>query len=197
LWHIGVNGEGVSTLDRIYAMKRHHEHGRIKIATETTQNTLGKWTWTAPKQYRFTGFLALAVLAWFFPHSFHTQEAKTSTPNLNLILDSLERTEQQNSALSRPYEVTREYKVFRDADPSALSEVSAEVSFTPPGIKTFKIIEAHGNPRGEKIVRALLEQEIESAKEGHRRRILGLFLSMYCISYLNVRREACSLGTSG
>jgi hypothetical protein len=80
----------------------------------------------------------------------------------------LERTEEQNPALSRPYEVTRQYKVFRGDDINPSSEVIAQISFIPPDVKTFKITQEQGNPRGKKIVTAILEQEIASAKEGHK-----------------------------
>lgn len=80
----------------------------------------------------------------------------------------MERTEEQNPALFRPYEVTREYKIFRGNASEPAADVTAQVSFTPPDTKTFKIIDARGDPRGEKIVRALLEQEIEWAKEGRK-----------------------------
>jgi hypothetical protein len=74
----------------------------------------------------------------------------------------------QNPALSRPYEVTRQYKVFRGDDTKPSSEVTAQISFTPPDIKTFKITEAQGNSRGKEIASSLLEQEIASAKEGRK-----------------------------
>src|ERR1700730_10329012 len=80
----------------------------------------------------------------------------------------MERTEMQNPALTRAYEVTRQYKVCRGDDINPSSEVTAQISFTPPDIKTFKITEEQGTPRGKKITRALLEQEIASAKEGHK-----------------------------
>lgn len=101
-------------------------------------------------------------------YSSNAQELKASLPNLDLIVDSLERTEQQNPALSRPYEVTRQYKVFRGDDRKPSSEITAQIRFTPPDIKTFKITEEQGSPRGEKIVNAILEQEIASAKAGHK-----------------------------
>src|SRR5260370_11949533 len=43
----------------------------------------------------------------------------------------------------------------------------AQIRFTPPDIKIFKITDAQGSRRGKKIVSAILEQEIASAKEGH------------------------------
>jgi hypothetical protein len=106
--------------------------------------------------------------AWLFSHSLNAQELKASLPNLDLILDSMERTEMQNPALSRPYELTRQYKVFQGDDTKPSSEVTAQISFNPPDIKIFKITEEQGNPRGKKIISALLEQEIASAKQGHK-----------------------------
>src|SRR4051794_24648057 len=79
-------------------------------------------------------------------------EARTASPDLNLILQSLERVEQQNPARSRPYEITRHYKAFRADDRQPTSEVTAQIRFIPPDRKTFKILQASGNSRGEKIV---------------------------------------------
>jgi hypothetical protein len=122
------------------------------------------------KRYSLIVLLSLVATAWVFPYLLHAQEAVTQ-PKLNSILDSLERTGEQNPALSRPYEVTREYKVFRSDDLKPMSDVTAQVSFTPPDTKTFKITDAQGSPRGKKIVSAILEHEIASAKEGHQRDI--------------------------
>jgi len=119
-------------------------------------------------RYRLVVLLVPVAAAWVFSVSLNAQELKASQPNLDLILDSLERTEAQNPALSRPYEVTRQYKVFRGDDTKPSSEVTAQISFSPPDIKTFKITEEQGNPRGKKIASALLEQEVSSAKEGHK-----------------------------
>jgi len=83
---------------------------------------------------------------------------------LDATLQSIERAQQQNPAQLRPYEVTRKYKVFRADDKQPISEVTAQISFTPPDKKTYKITETNGNARGEKIVRAILGQESEAAK---------------------------------
>jgi hypothetical protein len=112
--------------------------------------------------------IALLAMAWVFSYSLNAQELKASLANLDLILDSLERTEEQNPSLSRSYEVTRQYKVFRGEEPNPSSEATAQISFTPPDVKTFKITEEQGNPTGRKIVRAILDQEIASAKQGHK-----------------------------
>jgi hypothetical protein len=122
---------------------------------------------TTAKRYCPIVCLALLATAWALSYSLNAQESKTSAPNLDLILDNLERTEEQNAALSRPYEVARKYVLFRRDDRKPSSEVTAQISFTPPNIKTFNITEERGNPRGKKIVRDVLEQEMASTKAGH------------------------------
>jgi hypothetical protein len=133
----------------------HGEHGRA-IARTTA------------KRYCPIVRLALLTTVWAFSYSLNAQELKTSAPNLDLILDNLERAEEQNAALSRPYEVARQYILFRRADRKPYSEVTAQINFTPPNIKTFNISEEQGNPRGKKIIRDVLEQEITSTKAGHK-----------------------------
>jgi hypothetical protein len=88
-------------------------------------------------------------------------------PDLNVILQRLENVQHQDPSESRPYEVTREYKVFRSYDKQPTSEVMARIKFVPPDTKTYKITQTRGNSRGEKIVRELLDRETESAKKGH------------------------------
>jgi hypothetical protein len=88
-------------------------------------------------------------------------------PDLNVILQRLEDVQHQDPAESRPYEVTREYKVFRGYDTQPTSEILAQINFVPPDTKTYKITRTRGNSRGEKIVRELLDRETESAKKGH------------------------------
>ena len=88
-------------------------------------------------------------------------------PDLKLIVQRLEDIQHRDPAESRPYEVTRQYKVFRGYDKQPTSEVMAQINFVPPDTKTYKITQARGNSRGEKIVRELLDRETESAKRGH------------------------------
>ena len=97
--------------------------------------------------------------------------AEIKSPDLNLILQRLEDIQHQDPAQSRPYEVTREYKVFRGNDRQPTSEVRAQINFVPPDRKTYKITQAEGNPRGKKMVRELLDRETEAAKKGQRSEI--------------------------
>jgi hypothetical protein len=110
-----------------------------------------------------SGFVLLATLA----SSSQVTSSTNEIPDLNLILQRMEDISHRDPAQSRPYEVTREYKVFGGDDKQPTSEVMAQINFVPPDIKTYKITQARGNSRGEKIVRELLDRETESAKKGH------------------------------
>ena len=117
------------------------------------------------KQIRLTVLLLLAPIASFSQSDSPIVKPQTASPDLNLILQGLERTEQEDPARSRPYQVTRKYKVFAADSKEPAAEITAQISFTPPNTKTFKIEQASGNPRGEKMVQSILEQEVESARE--------------------------------
>jgi hypothetical protein len=110
-------------------------------------------------------FLATVASSSQAPSVSSTVEVKP--PDLNLILQRLEDVQHQDPAESRPYEVTREYKVFRGYDKQPTSQVMAQINFVPPDVKTYKITQAQGNSRGEKMVRELLDRETESAKKRH------------------------------
>ena len=123
------------------------------------------------KQGSLVVFLLLATVPSFSQSHSPTAAPETTSPDVNVILQSLEHVEQHNPARSRPYEVMRQYKAFRGDDKQPTSEITAQMSFTPPSRTTFKIIQASGNPRGEKIVRNLLEQETEPGTGGLNRDI--------------------------
>jgi hypothetical protein len=114
-------------------------------------------------------WLPVLVLLATLPSSSQvpSSTAEIKSPDLNLIVQRLEDAQHQDPAQSRPYEVTREYKVFRGNDKQPTSEVMAQINFVPPDMKTYKITQARGNSRGEKMVRELLDRETESAKKGH------------------------------
>jgi hypothetical protein len=97
--------------------------------------------------------------------------AEVTSPDLSLILQRLEEIQRQDPAQSRPYEVTREYKVFRGYEKQSMSEVTAQINFVPPDSKTYKIIQVRGNSTAEKMVRELLDRETESAKNKHKSEI--------------------------
>ena len=104
--------------------------------------------------------------------------------DLNLILRRLEEAQHQDPAQARPYEVIRQYKVFRGNEKQPTSDVMAQINFVPPATKTYKITQAQGNSSGEKMVRALLDRETESAKKG-----LGSQISRTNYDFVFLRQE--------
>src|ERR1700674_5213424 len=126
--------------------------------------------------------VVLVTLASLSQASMSTAEIRS--PDLNLILQRLEEVQHQDPAQSRPYEVKREYKVFRGYDKQPTSEVMAQINFVPPDMKTYKITQVQGNSRGEKIVRELLDRETESAKKR-----LGSEISRTNYDFVFLRQE--------
>src|SRR5689334_12159379 len=86
-------------------------------------------------------------------------------PDLNAIVASVEEVQETNAATMKAYHVTREYKVFHENDVQPVSTILVLISFAPPTSETYVIQRRSGDPRGEKIVRQILDQEIESAKD--------------------------------
>lgn len=84
---------------------------------------------------------------------------------LTFILRNMEQAQVFNRESTRPYRLTRDYKLFDDEiqaqDPkhTPSSEVIANVEFMPPDHKTFQIEKAEGSERGTSIVRHILENE--------------------------------------
>jgi hypothetical protein len=100
--------------------------------------------------------------------------------------------------------------VFRGSDKQPTSEVMAQINFVPPDTKTYKITQARGNSRGEKMVRELLDRETESAKKKHDseisranydfvflRKRTSVFLSTFCGSSPSGRIDTFCMGRSG
>ena len=103
----------------------------------------------------------------------NSSAAEITSPDLALIVQRLEDVQHQNTAQSQPYKVVREYKVFHGDEKRPSSEVMAQISFVPPDTRTYRITQAGGKSRGEKMVRELLDQGIESAKRSHESEIVA------------------------
>jgi hypothetical protein len=126
-------------------------------------------------------FFSAATACW---SQSQTPVIETIAPDLDVILQSIEHAQQQNRAQSRPYQVTRQYRVFRADDKRPISEVTAQINFTPPDTKTYRITQASGNSRGEKIVRAILDQEADAAKNSDNSQV-----SLRNYDFVFLRRE--------
>lgn len=90
--------------------------------------------------------------------------SQAKAPDLNAIVASMERANQQNPAKTRPYTVTRSYKLFHGEERQPVSETTAVVSFVPPSTKKYEIKQSSGISRGQQMVRDILDLEIVPAQ---------------------------------
>jgi hypothetical protein len=86
-------------------------------------------------------------------------------PTLDAILGRMEHARVENRARFRPYQVTREYRLFGKEKQKPKSEVIAAVTFVPPNSKKYVIQQSKGAAAlGERIVRQMLDGEAEAVK---------------------------------
>ena len=97
------------------------------------------------------------------------------SPSVDLatIVAQMETAQTANPARSQPYVLVRQYRFYQGAQAAedAKSEVMAQVSFTPPNVKTFDILETRGSGRGTSVVKHILENESELSKDVSRNEI--------------------------
>jgi len=104
--------------------------------------------------------LVLVVPSGLAPQTPSGQTTRqTKSPDLNAIVASMERANQQNPAKTRAYTVTRSYKLFHGDERQPVSQTTAEVSFVPPSTKKFEIKQSSGISRGQQMVRDILDLE--------------------------------------
>lgn len=87
-----------------------------------------------------------------------------ATPDLATIVQNMQQAQSAGRDTARPYIVTRAYQYYQgDTTGQPDSEVTAEISYLPPGKKEFTIRESHGSGRGERVVKKVLEHEQQMA----------------------------------
>ena len=67
---------------------------------------------------------------------------------------------QRNARPEASYQVVREYRLYGGSSEQCASDVLAEIQYGPPGSETFAIQQRTGSPRGEQVVRKILEHEV-------------------------------------
>jgi hypothetical protein len=88
-----------------------------------------------------------------------------TAPNLDEILAHMAQARMENQARLKPYVVTRLYVLTGKDEAKTKSEVTAEVSFTPPNVKKYVIKQTDGGGLGERIVRRMLDGETQIVKD--------------------------------
>ena len=104
-------------------------------------------------------FLALAGIA-----SAPAQTPRT-IPTVASIVERMAQARANNRAGFRPYVVTRDYALFGKEKHTTKSEVTAELTFSPPNSKKYKILRRTGGALGERLVRRMLDGETTIVKE--------------------------------
>jgi len=99
-------------------------------------------------------------------------QAVSPSPTIETIIARMARTRDENRALMHPYKLTRNYKLFAKGKDQAKSDVTAEMTFVPPGKRTYRIVSATGMGLGESIVREMLDGETQIVKQSDSNDIL-------------------------
>jgi hypothetical protein len=117
-----------------------------------------------------TRWLMIGVSIALFCHVGVAQDtAHRGTMSLNSIVEALEQA-QTGVRPQVSYRVIREYRLFGADDSSANSDVVAEVDFTPPASKDYRIQKSSGSARGRQVVRRVLDHEVEAMSKDNRAR---------------------------
>jgi hypothetical protein len=86
-------------------------------------------------------------------------------PTVETILARMAEARSDNETSFRPYTVTRDYKLFGKEREKTRAQVIADVIFVPPDSKNYSIQMANGTGFGERLVRRMLANEVEIAKD--------------------------------
>jgi Outer membrane lipoprotein-sorting protein len=116
-----------------------------------------KWGFNRALPLVVSSLIALVVSA--------SAQTKRSPPSIETITSRMAQANANNRARFRPYVVTRDYEMFGKDREAAKSEVTVNIAFAPPNLKTYIIQHAVGSGLGETIVRRMLEGEVAIAKD--------------------------------
>jgi hypothetical protein len=104
-----------------------------------------------------------AMLIISIPQRCHAEESASPGISLDEIVLRMEQATAQ-AKQTGPFLLTREYRMYHGDDSNPASEVKAEINVVPPHERDYKIVESHGSDRGEKVVRKILDHEVQADK---------------------------------
>jgi len=125
--------------------------------------------------------------------------------DLNSLISRMTDAQVANHGQVKEYTVVRRYTLRSGTNENSDSQVVAEVSYEPPAKKEYEIRETIGSGRGEKVVRRVLDHEVDNKSDWHSTAItadnyqfqmLGREQSKDCNCYvlgITPRREAKDL----
>jgi len=95
-----------------------------------------------------------------------TASAVDSGLDLNTIVSKMTDLQVENHAQVKAYTVVRQYTLKSGTNENSDSKVVAEVSYIPPE-KKYEIRQTTGSGRGEKVVRRVLDHEVQTTSDWH------------------------------
>jgi len=95
-----------------------------------------------------------------------TASAVDSGLDLNTIVTRMTDQQVEDHAQVKAYTVVRQYTLKSGTNENSDSKVVAEVSYIPPD-KKYEIRQTTGSGRGEKVVRRVLEHEVQTTSDWH------------------------------
>jgi hypothetical protein len=104
-------------------------------------------------KWRFSRTLPLVVSVLVSLVVSASAQTKGSIPTIETITSRMAQATADNQTRFRPYMVKRDYKMFGKHREQAKSEVTVNVSFIPPNMKSYIIQHTVGSGLGETIVR--------------------------------------------
>lgn len=87
-------------------------------------------------------------------------------PDLATLVTKITEAQLNNHERTKAYSVTREYKVFGGDAETPRTQVVARINFLPPDVKNYDIDQSTGG-MGEKVVRRILDHEVDAARDPH------------------------------
>lgn len=123
---------------------------------------------TVLKKIATCGFIALlwVVSSLIILVPCASGQTENVNPSMEAITAGMAHARLQNRDSFHPYTVTRDYEMFgEDRQKPPKSQVTANVTFTPPDLKSYAIQHASGSGLGERAVRRMLEGEVAIAKD--------------------------------
>jgi hypothetical protein len=103
-------------------------------------------------------FLAIALCLTAMAQD-DTRRNSQAPLDFAVVIQNLEEM-QRNARPEAPYQVVREYRLCGSRSEQCTSDVLAEIQYAPPDSETYVIQKRMGSPRGEQVVRKILEHEV-------------------------------------
>jgi hypothetical protein len=108
-----------------------------------------------------SGFVAVCVTATCV-----SAQVRAASPSSEEIVALMTQAQADNRTSLRPYTVTRTYQLFEGKyNDEAKSVVIAEITVEPQESEKYTVESAKGSELGEKLVRRMLEGEMDLAKD--------------------------------